>query len=138
MAPGSVSMKVAIVVVASMLSFVSVAGAVPGAVKEEHVTGGLLDLGWDPGFGLSNRLQPLTLLPSDPAYANPSGDHTVGVATNSAAPDSGGLILTTTDPGGYSDYVWEGWIFTGAGNTRRGLVVRADPTNQFTSSYQFV
>jgi hypothetical protein len=107
-------------------------------VREEHCTNGALDLVWDPGFGLSNRLQPLSLLPSDPAYANPSGDHTVGVATNSAAPDSGGLILTTTDPAGLADYVWEARIFTGNGNTRRGLVVRADPTNGFTSSYQFV
>ena len=131
------------------LAFMFVCAALPAAaapavikpdvgVREEHVTGGVLDLVWDPGFGLSNRMQPLALLPTDPAWANPSGDHTVGVATNSAAPDSGGLILTTTDPAGLSNYVWEGWIFTGNGDTRRGLVVRADPTNGFTSSYQFV
>src|SRR5262249_22599892 len=57
-------------------------------------------------------------------------------ATNSAAPDSGGIILTATDPSGMSDYDWEGYLFTGAGNTRRGLVVRADPSNGFQSHYQ--
>jgi len=112
--------------------------AASGVIKEEHVTLGNLDLQWTNGFGVSNNMQPLTLAPSDPAYANPSGDHTVAVATNSAAPDSGGIILTATDPLGISDYQWEAWIFTGDGSTRRGLVVRADPTNQFTSCYQFV
>jgi len=104
---------------------------------EEHVTGGALDLVWDPGFGLSNDAQPLTLTPSDPAYANPSGDHTVLVATNSV-PDSGGIILSATDSHGQSDYQWEAWMFTGDGNTRRGIVVRADPSNMFQSCYQFV
>jgi hypothetical protein len=103
----------------------------------EHVTGGVLDLVWDPGFGLSNDAQPLTLPASDPAYANPSGDHTVLVATNSA-PDSGGIILSATDPQGQSDYQWEAWMFSGDGSTRRGIVVRADPTNGFASCYQFV
>ncbi|HEY2955406.1 MAG TPA: hypothetical protein VGK89_09195 [Candidatus Eisenbacteria bacterium] len=110
--------------------------AVPPA-REEHVTGGQLDLVWQNGFMVSANMKPLTLLPSDPGYANPSGDHTVACATN-MPPDSGGIILTTTDPAGLSDYEWEAWIFTGDGNTRRGLVVRADPTNGFTSSYQFV
>jgi len=108
------------------------------AVREEHVTGGVLDLVWNPGLGLSNRLQPLTLAPGDAGYANPSGDHTVGLARSSMAPDSGGAILTCTEPAGLSDYSWEGWIFTGDGNSRRGLVVRADPTNEFNSCYQFV
>jgi len=108
------------------------------AVREEHVTGGALDLVWNPGLGLSNRLQPLTLGPADAGYNNPSGDHTVGLARSSMAPDSGGVILTCTEPGGLSDYSWEGWIFTGDGNSRRGLVVRADPTNEFNSCYQFV
>jgi len=53
-------------------------------------------------------------------------------------PDSGGIVLTCTDPAGYADYTWEGWFFTGDGNTRRGLVLRADPTADFTSCYQFV
>ena len=108
------------------------------AVREEHVTGGVLDLVWAPGFGVSNTMKPLTLLPSDPAYANPSGDHTVASATNSAVPDSGGIILTCTEPAGLSNYEWQSWMFTGDGNTRRGLVVRADPTNGFASCYQFV
>ena len=126
------------VVVASLavLALASVAGAAP--YREEHVTGGVLDLVWAPGFGVSNNMRPLTLGPSDPAYANPSGDHTVACATNSFAPDSGGIILTATDPAGVSGYQWEGWMFTGAGNTRRGLVVRADPGNGFASCYQFV
>ena len=107
-------------------------------LKEEHVTNGALDLLWLNGFGVSNNLKPLTLTQEHPAYANPSGDHTVASATNSFAPDSGGVILSATDPEGVSDYIWEGWIFTGDGNTRRGLVVRANPANQFTSCYQFV
>jgi len=108
-------------------------------VVSEHVTGGNLDLVWVPGFNTPVRnLQALTLDPSDPAYANPSGDHTVGLAVNTV-PDSGGIILTCTDPGVFdSDYSWEGWMFTGGGNTRRGLVVRADPTNSFETCYQFV
>jgi len=115
------------------------------AVREEHVTGGVLDLTWLPGLVIPPNNDPLPnvmhaaiLDPSDPAYANPSGDHTVGVATSSMAPDSGGVILTCTDPAGVSDYSWEAWMFTGSGNTRRGLVVRADPTNAFQSCYQFV
>ena len=90
------------------------------------------------GDPLPNVMHAAILDPGDPAYTNPSGDHTVAVATNSYAPDSGGVILTCTDPGGLSDYTWEGWMFTGAGNTRRGLVVRADPTNTLQSCYQFV
>ena len=122
-------------------SLVTVAGA---AVREEHVTGGVLDLPWLPGLiipgggPLPNVMHAAILGPGDPAYANPSGDHTVAVATNSFAPDSGGVILTCTDPGALSDYSWEAWMFTGAGNTRRGLVVRADPTSAFQSCYQFV
>ena len=107
-------------------------------IKQEHVTNGSLDLSWHNGFGVSNNLKPVTLAPDHPAYANPSGDHTVGSATNSMVPDSGGVVLTAIDPDGVSDYIWEGWIFTGDGTTRRGLVVRADPSNQFTSCYQFV
>ena len=122
--------------VASLAAYATLASA--ATIREEHVTGGALDLIWDPGFGVSNTMKPLTLLPSDAGYVNPSGDHTVACATNSAAPDSGGIILTGTDPAGYSDYVWEAQIFTGDGNTRRGLVVRADPSNGFASCYQFV
>ena len=43
------------------------------------------------------------------------------------------------DPGAVGpDYSWEGWFFTGDGNTRRGLILRANPTNNFTSCYQMV
>ena len=78
-----------------------------------------------------------TLASGDAAYANPSGDHTVGVLTN-ADPNSGGIALSCTDPLGQADYIWEADFFSGAGDSRRGLVLRADPTNGFTSCYQFV
>jgi hypothetical protein len=106
-------------------------------VRQERVPGGFLELNWLPGFATPRSLQALTLDPSDPAYANPSGDHTVGVATTTVA-DSGGIVLTCTDPAGYSDYTWEAWFFTGDGNTRRGLALRADPNADFTACYQFV
>jgi len=122
--------------------------AVPAAagVLEEHVTGGNLDLQWLNGFGVSNNLQPLTLSPGDPAFANPSGDHTVGLAMTSSTPDSGGIILTCVNPGALNDYSWEAYVFTGDGNSRRGLVVRADaatlananPGDDFSTCYQFV
>jgi len=115
--------------------FASLAAAAP--VREEHVTGGVLDLPWLNGYAVSANMQPLTLLPADPGYANPSGDHTVACAT-SMPMDSGGIILTAIDPAGLSDYIWEAKIFTGDGNSRRGLVVRADPTVGFEKSYQFV
>jgi hypothetical protein len=124
---------------AGVMLFTSAAFAVP--VAQEHVTGGTLDLNWVAGFGVSNKMEAATLLPGHPAYNNPSGDHTVAVATNSMAPDSGGIVCTGVDPLGIADYEWEGWIFTGDGSTRRGLVVRADPSdpnNAFTSCYQFV
>jgi hypothetical protein len=135
-----VAKRLALSIVLSAI-LVTAAGA---GVREEHVTGGVLDLVWQPGLllpnndPLPNKMAAAILDPSDPAYANPSGDHTVAVATNSFAPDSGGVILTCTDPAGFADYSWEGWMFTGAGNTRRGLVVRADPSNSFQSCYQFV
>jgi hypothetical protein len=121
---------------ASLLLSTSLAAAAP--VLEEHVTGGALDLTWLPGFGITNTMQPLTLTSGHPAYDNPSGDHTVAVATNSMAPDSGGVILTTIEPAGLADYEWEAYVFTGDGNTRRGLVVRGNPGNGFASCYQFV
>jgi hypothetical protein len=131
--------KKSLVLLAGLMMMATAAFATP--VAEERVTGGTLDLVWAPGFGVSANMQALTLDPGHPAYDNPSGDHTVASAVNSAAPDSGGIILTATDPQGLSDYEWEAWIFTGDGDTRRGLVVRADPTdpnNSFASSYQFV
>jgi hypothetical protein len=137
-------MKLAKSVILGALMGALLAGLATASVREEHVTNGVLDLVWVPGLTLPNGdvlpnvMHAAILDPSDPAYANPSGDHTVGVATNSMAPDSGGAILTCTDPAGVSDYTWEAWMFTGDGSTRRGLVVRADPTNHFQSCYQFV
>jgi hypothetical protein len=125
------------ITLASAGSLLIAAAALSAPVREEHVTAGQLDLAWQNGFFVSANMKALTLQPGDPAYANPSGDHTVACAT-SMPPDSGGIILTATDPAGLSDYAWEAWIFTGDGNTRRGLVVRADPSNGFMSSYQFV
>ncbi len=119
---------------ASLLAATAVTAA---PVLEERVTGGSLDLPWLNGFGVSASLQPLTLAPGHPAYANPSGDHTVAVATT-MPPDSGGIVLAATEPAGLSDYEWEARIFTGDGNSRRGLVVRADPANGFASNYQLV
>jgi len=107
-------------------------------ILSEHVTGGTLDLNWVRGFDVQNKMFPKTLDPADPAYANPSGDHTVAVAQTSI-PDSGGIIVTSVDPGALNaDYAWEGWFFTGNGDTRRGLTLRADPTNDFKSFYMFV
>jgi hypothetical protein len=120
-----------------MAAWLVVATAWAAPVREEHVTNGNLDLVWAPGFGVTANMMPLTLDPSHPAYGNPSGDHTVANATN-MPPDSGGIVLTCTDPAGLSDYSCEGWIFTGDGNTRRGLVVRGDPNNGFASCYQLV
>ncbi len=103
----------------------------------EHVTNGVLDLVWAPGFNQPNTLNAGILSISDPAWLNPSGDHTVGILTN-ASIDSGGLALACTDPGPVADYTWEADIFTGTGNTRRGLVLRADQPSNFTQCYQFV
>jgi hypothetical protein len=36
------------------------------------------------------------------------------------------------------DYTWEGYLFTGDGSTRRGLVVRANPDNGFSTGYMLV
>jgi hypothetical protein len=113
----------------------SIAAAAP--YRAERVTGGVLDLAWQNGFNTSNNMQPATLDAAHPAYNNPSGDHTVAVAEN-AVPDSGGIIVTTTDAGGQNDYVWEAWIFTGDGNTRRGIIVRATPVDNATSFYMLV
>jgi hypothetical protein len=115
--------------------FAATASAV--VIKKESVTGGVLQQTWVQGFGVQNNATPVTLLPADPAYANPSGDHTV-ISTTNAVPDSGGIVLPCTDPLGQADYVWEADMFTGAGNTRRGLVIRADASFAFQNCYQFV
>ena len=115
--------------------FAGAAGAV--VVIEEHVTGGVMQLPWLTGFDTNRRLEPLTFGPADPGYANPSGDHTVGSLTT-AIPDSGGIALSTTDPLGQADYTWEGWVFTGNGDSRRGLLVRGDYPSNFKNAYLFV
>lgn len=104
---------------------------------QEHVTGGVLDLTWISGYDTPNNMVGETLAPAHPAYANPSGDHTVGNATN-AATINGGLIVTTIDAQGASDVQWEGWVFTGDGNTRRGLIFRATPAANVKTFYMFV
>lgn len=134
--------------IVTLALFVTLSPAPPAAagVLEEHVTGGSLDLGWLNGFGVSASMQPLTISSGHPAFPNPSGDGTVGVATTSSAPDSGGIVLSCVNPGALNDYSWEAWVFTGEGNSRKGLVVRADgatladadPGNDFSTCYQFV
>jgi len=123
--------------------FIAVPARTAGAdivqVLSEHVTGGNLDLVWVPRSDAPSRnLQAVTLDSSHPAYLNPSGDHTVGVAVN-AIPDSGGIVLSSTDPGTFNtNYTWEGWMFTGDGSTRRGLAVRVNPANGFQTGYVLV
>lgn len=106
-------------------------------LKHERATGGTLDLAWDPGFGVGRTFQPLLLPTGDPAIPNPSGDNSVAVLTNNAT-GLGGIALAATSVLEHADYTWSGWFFTGAGDTRRGLVVRAKPTNGFQTFYQLV
>lgn len=112
-----------------------VAGAV--VVKQERVPGGALEQTWSPGFGVGRIFVPLVLAPGDPAINTPSGDNTVAVLQNNDI-GLGGIAVAATDPSGFSDYTWEGSFFTGAGNTRRGLILRADPNDGFQTFYQFV
>lgn len=106
-------------------------------LKQERVPAGALEQSWSPGFGVGRTFEPLTLASGDPALPNPSGDNTVAVLTNNAT-SLGGIAEAATDPLGHADYTWSAWFFTGAGDTRRGLVVRADPTNGFQTFYQLV
>ena len=106
-------------------------------IKKETVPGGVLQQTWLPGFGVGRSFTPLTLTGTDPAIPNPSGDNTVAVLQNNDI-NLGGIAACATDPGGYSDYTWEANFFTGNGDTRRGLILRADPTNAFQTFYQFV
>lgn len=126
---------VAATTVAALLLVAPAASAL--TLKQERVPAGVLEQTWDPGFGVGRTFQPLTLDVADPAFANPSGDHTVAVLTNNDI-GLGGIAVAATDPLGASDYSFEGWVFTGAGNTRRGLILRADPTNGFQTFYQLV
>jgi len=118
-------------------AFAANAAAAPPVLKQERVPGGVLEQYWAPGFGVGRIFTPLTLAPGDPAYPNPSGDNTVAVLTNNDI-NLGGIAASLTDAGGYFDYSWEADFFTGAGDTRRGIIVRADPTNGFQTFYQFV
>ena len=106
-------------------------------VIQERVPGGALERTWLPGFGVGRTFAPLVMAPADPAFANPSGDHSVAVLTNNAV-GLGGIAVAATDPLGNADYSWEGYFFTGLGDTRRGLIVRADPSNGFQTFYQLV
>jgi len=130
-------MRLRHLVIALVLGSTLATSAQAAVVKQERVPSGVLEQTWTPGFNQPNTLNAAVLTGADPAYANPSGDHTVGFLTN-ASPDSGGLALACTDVNGQADYDWEGWFFTGAGDTRRGLVLRANPSNQFQDCYQFV
>lgn len=108
-------------------------------VYTESVTGGSLDHVWVGGFNTPTQvLTPLTVPADSGFYNNPSGDHTVGVAIN-ADPNFGGICFSVTDPSPYlSDYTYEGWMYTGAEDTRRGLVFRVNPTGGITQGYMFV
>jgi len=130
----SVVSKVSSAVLLMVLS-ASVAGAV--VVKQERVPGGALEQTWLPGFGVGRTFTPLTLAAGDPANPNPSGDNTVAVLQNNDI-NLGGIAACATDNNGFADYTWEGDFFTGAGSTRVGLILRADPTNGFQTFYQFV
>jgi hypothetical protein len=122
-------------VVALLAVLAPAAGAV--VVKQERVPGGALEQTWSPGFGVGQNFTPLTLAPGDPAIPTPSGDNTVAVLTNVAI-GLGGIAVSATDPSGFSDYTWEGDFFTGAGSTRVGLILRADPSDGFQTFYQLV
>jgi hypothetical protein len=122
-----------------ILSLLAVLAPVAGAavVKQERVPGGALELTWSPGFGVGRVFTPLALPAGDPAIPSPTGDNTVAVLQN-VATGLGGIAECATDPSGFADYTWEGDFFTGAGNTRVGLILRADPSDGFQTFYQFV
>jgi len=130
----SLARKVSITAIlfAAVVSSANAAG-----IKRETVPGGALEQTWLPGFGVGRSFTALTLTGADPAIPNPSGDNTVAVLQNNDI-NLGGIAACATDPGGFADYTWEGNFFTGAGDTRRGLILRADPTNGFQTFYQFV
>ena len=130
-------MKILLPVALSLVLLAPAANA-QFVVFEENVTGGTLDQMWTPGFFLTNNLEPVTLQPGDPGYPNPSGDNTVGALTN-LPPEQGGLGIAVTDAQGFANYRWEGQVWMGNGDTRRGLIVRAGtPAAGYTENYQFV
>jgi hypothetical protein len=120
------------ILLAAVVSSANAAG-----IKTETVPGGALEQTWLPAFGVGRTFTPLVLPAGNPAIPNPSGDNTVAVLQNNDI-NLGGIAACATDPNGFADYVWEGNFFTGDGNTRRGLILRADPTNGFQTFYQFV
>jgi hypothetical protein len=128
-------MKLALGTLSALVLLASAASA--GPVLEEHVTNGAFDLPWTQGFYISWNATPATLDPGHPAYANPSGDHTVMLAATSTM-DSGNVVMSVTDPNGMADYIWEGWVFTGDGTSNKGLVVRGDPGDGFENNYNFI
>jgi len=125
------------VFLAAALLAASVSAANAAGIKVERVPGGALEQTWLPAFGVGRTFTPLTLTGADPAIPNPSGDNTVAVLQNVDI-NSGGIAACATDPNGFADYTWEANFFTGAGDTRRGLILRADPSNGFQTFYQFV
>ena len=114
-----------------------VSSANAAGINRETVPGGTLEQTWLPAFGVGRTFTALTLTGADPAIPNPSGDNTVAVLQN-VDTNLGGIAACATDPNGFADYTWEANFFTGAGDTRRGLILRADPTNGFQTFYQFV
>ncbi len=122
---------------ASLALALSVSSAAAAPDLQELITGGAFDLPWTNGLYISAVATPATLGSGHPAYANPSGDHTVMVLATSTN-DSGNVILAATDPHGTADYVWEADVFTGDGTSSRGIVVRADPTDGFENNYNFI
>lgn len=126
--------------VAGILLIGSIAYAAVLPLWVENVPGGTLARLWVGGFNTPSQVLTAVTVPPDSGalYNNPSGDHTVGVAVN-AIPDQGGICFTVTDPGPSSgDYTWEGWMYTGQANTRRGLLVRVNPAGGITQGYMFV
>jgi len=124
---------------ALVLASAAQAAAPSTVIKQERVPGGALEQTWLPGFNVGRTFTPLVLSPGDPAIPSPTGDNTVAVLTNVDV-NLGGIAEAVTDAGGFADYTWEADFFTGAGNTRRGLVLRAQPgaDNSYQSFYQFV
>jgi len=120
-----------------LVTWVAVCGAEVVVVTQERVPGGALEQAWLPGFGVGRSFTPLALPAGNPAIPTPTGDNTVAVLQNNDI-SLGGIAACATDPLGVSDYNWEADFFTGAGDTRRGIILRADPTNGFQTFYQFV
>ena len=92
-------MKLATRLLSLVVVSMSLASIATAALKEEHVSGGVLDLAWTNGGGVSNNMQPLTLDPSHPAYANPSGDHTPQSRITKSEPSVCAIWISTVPAG---------------------------------------